>query len=86
MSWNWAGWVVLALMFLILAGLFIAGLIRQKHLDAPCKGLLIVDRQDFEGPCYVYLQTTVDPATFREGEEVKLKVRVVLPKTQQKQG
>ena len=82
---NWAGWVIIGLMFLILAGLFLEIIIKQKKLDEPCKGLLIVDRQDIEGPCMVYLQAIVDPGTFREGEKIKLKVRHTRPDSQEKQ-
>ncbi len=83
---GWIAWVVIGLMFLILGGLFVGILIKQKSLDIPSKGLLIVDHQDIEGPCMVYLQALVDPGTFKEGEEVKLKVCVVKPDSQGKQG
>lgn len=79
-------WGVIIVLFLIVIGLFAGILIRQKELDSPCKGLLIVDRQDIEGPCMVYLQAMVDPGTFKEGEMVKLKVCVVKPDSQGKQG
>ena len=82
---NWAGWAIIGLMFLILGGLFLDIIIKQKQLDEPCKGLLIVDRQDFEGPCMVYLQAIVDPGEFKEGEKIKLKVRHVHPDSQEKQ-
>lgn len=82
---EWVVWGILVLFFLITIGLFIGILIRQKELDIPCKGLLIVDRQDIEGPCMVYLQAMVDPGTFKEGEDVKLRVRVVKPESQGKQ-
>ena len=82
---NWAGWVIISLMFLILGGLFVSILLKQKAIDVPCKGLLIVDRSDFEGPCMVYLQAVVDPGTFKEGETVKLRVRHVKPESQGKQ-
>lgn len=75
MTMNSVGWGIVVLMFAILAGLFIAIIQRQKNLDAPCKGLLIVDKTDTEGPCMVYLQAIVDPGEFKEGELVKLKVR-----------
>lgn len=78
-------WAIIAVLFLVAIGLFCGILIRQKELDAPCKGLLIVDRQDVEGPCMVYLQALVDPGTFEEGEMVKLKVVHVKPDSQHKQ-
>lgn len=82
MTMNTVGWVIIGLMFLILGGLFVDILIKQEKLDAPCKGLLIVDRQDVEGPCMVYLQAIVDPGEFKEGEMVKLKVRHTKPDSQ----
>lgn len=82
---NWAAWVILGLMFLILGGLFVDIILKQKSLDAPCRGLLIIDRQDVEGPCMVYLQAMVDPGTFTDGELVKLKVCHVKPDSQGKQ-
>lgn len=81
----WIVWAFMFVLFVCAIGLFIGILIRQKELDIPCKGLLIVDRQDIEGPCMVYLQAMVDPGTFKEGEEVKLKVCVVKPDSQGKQ-
>ena len=81
---HWTVYVVCVLFCLIVA-LFVSILLKQKSLDIPCKGLLIVDRQDFEGPCMVYLQAIVDPGTFKEGETVKLKVRHVKPESQGKQ-
>lgn len=81
----WVAWGLIATMCLIIIGLFASIVLRQKSLDVPCKGLLIVDRQDIEGPCMVYLQAMVDPGTFNEGEEVKLKVRIVRNDSQGKQ-
>ena len=77
-----AALIVIGLMLLTLAGLFACIIFRQKELDTPCKGVLIVDRQDIEGPCMVYLQAMVDPGTFKEGEIVKLKVCHVKPDSQ----
>lgn len=77
---------IIGLMLLIVGGLFVSIVIRQKELDIPCKGLLVVDRQDAEGPCLVYLEATVDPATFTDGEMVKLTVTHVYDKSHQKQG
>ena len=74
---NWIIWGFLFLIMLIVIILFLDIVIRQKHLDTPCKGLLIVDHQDIEGPCMVYLQALVDPGEFKDGESVKLKVRLV---------
>ena len=78
----WVAWAILALMFLIGIGLFIEIIQRQKKLDIPCSGVLIVDRQDPEAPCTVYLQVNVDPSQFKEGEDVKLKVRTVITDSQ----
>ena len=78
----WVAWGILLLMFLIVIGLFLEIVARQKKLDTPCKGVLIVDRQDPEAPCMVYLQVNVDPSQFKEGEDVKLKVRTVITDSQ----
>ena len=77
--------LIIAALLIVALGLFIAILFRQKEIDIPCKGFLIVDH-DEEGPCMVYLQALVDPGTFKEGEVVKLRVRHVKPESQGKQG
>ena len=58
---------------------------KQKELDAPFRGILIVDKQE-DGPAMVYMQAVVDPGTFKEGEAVKLRVRIVKPDSQGKHG
>lgn len=78
----WVGIVILAVMLLIVGGLFIDIVNRQKALDAPCKGVLIIDRQDPEAPCMVYLQANVNPDTLNDGELVKFRVRTVTDKSQ----
>lgn len=78
----WAGVVIIGLMLLILGVLFVRIILRQKQLDIPCSGVLIVDRQDPESKCLVYLQVNVDPTTFKEGQEVKLKVATVIDDSQ----
>lgn len=81
--------MVVGIIILLLAGFFSMGVavyLKQKSIDAPFKGILIVDKQDIEGPSMVYLQAMVDPGTFTDGEEVKLRVRLVKPKSQGKQG
>lgn len=83
---SWIAWAVWIFLFVSLGGLFLAILRAQKKLDAPMRGFLLVDKQDEEGPTMVYLQALVDPGTFTDGEEVKLKVRIVPPESQGKQG
>ena len=78
----WVGIVILAVMLLIVGGLFVEIIVWQKKLDAPCKGVLIIDRQDPEAPCMVYLQANVDPDTLTNGELVKFRVRTVTDKSQ----
>ena len=48
----------------------------QKKLDAPYGGILVVEQNDGE-PAGVYFQAIADPQTFTDGQELKLKVRVV---------
>lgn len=81
----WVAWGILVLMVFITAGLFISIVVRQKKLDKPCTGVLIIDRQDPEVPCMVYLQANVDPGTLKDGERVKFKVKVVREESQGKQ-
>lgn len=78
--------LIIAALLLVTIGLFVAIIFKQQNLDAPCKGFLIVDTQEEDGPCMVYLQAVVDPGTFAEGEVVKLRVRHVKPESQGKQG
>lgn len=49
----------------------------QRELDAPYRGIMIVDRQDEDGKTFVYFQSVVDPITFKDGEIIKLRVNVV---------
>lgn len=81
--------VVVSVIGVLLLGFFVLGImvyLKQKDLDAPFKGILIVDHQDEEGPSMVYLQAVVDPGTFTDGEAVKLRVKIVQPESQHKQG
>ena len=83
---SWVGWCIIASLFcsVIFLGLMI--LRAQKELDAPCKGQLIVDRNDIDGNgTLVYIQSTVSPETLTNGERVKLVVKVVEKKSQLKQ-
>lgn len=79
---NWIIWVVLGIMFLALAGLLISILYTQKTLDIPCSGLLLVDHQDTDGPALVYFQAAVDPKTYKDGETIKLRVKIIKPDSQ----
>ena len=84
---NWIAWVILAILFLISGGLFVAILIRQKELDAPVKGLLVIDCQDPEHHSEVYLKGAIldrDPKTFTDGELIKLEVCVITGNSQGK--
>ena len=81
---DWLLWGLTTMIVLIICGLFVDIVIRQKSIDVPCAGILIVDRQDREGPCMVYLQAIVDPGTFEENQMVKLKVKHVDPASQLK--
>ena len=78
----WVGVAIIGLMFLILGGMFFQIIRNQKRLDIPCSGVLIVDRQDPESKCLVYLQVNVDPESFTEGQEVKLKVATIIDDSQ----
>ena len=76
---GWVAWGIVVIMMLILIGLFADIVIRHKKLDAPCAGVLIVDREkDPDGFCSVYLQVGVDPSTFKEGDIVKLRVKSII--------
>ena len=48
----------------------------QKRLDAPYGGILVVERNKGE-PAAVYFQAVADPGTFTDGQDLKLKVRVL---------
>ena len=48
----------------------------QLRLDIPDGGLLVVEKQE-DGPVLVYFQAMKDPGTFTDGEQIRLKVRVM---------
>ena len=67
---------VLAGVFMITAVIGALILHAQKKLDSPYGGILVVEKQDGE-PALVYFQAVRDPGTFTDGQELKLKVRVM---------
>ena len=48
----------------------------QKKLDAPYGGILVVEKIEGE-PTGIYFQAFADPGAFTDGQELKLKVKVV---------
>lgn len=73
---NFIGWLISAVIifaFIGVCALFSRIIQKQKELDAPFAGNLIVDPQDH----MVYYQAMNDPMQYKEGEVVKLRVRIV---------
>lgn len=48
----------------------------QKRIDAPYGGIMVVEKQEGE-PSLVYFQAMADPGTYTDGQELKLKVRIM---------
>lgn len=83
---NLLAWIVVGLLFI---GIIVVGaciLYTQKMLDIPYSGFLLIDKQEPEEPAMVYFQALVDPKEYKNGETIKLKVRLVKPESQGKQG
>ena len=51
-------------------------LLAQKKIDAPYGGTIVVEEQD-DGPALVYLDVLNDPSTYKDRQDMKLKVRVL---------
>lgn len=82
---SWIAWIIFGFGFVAIALLLVAILATQKSLDAPMNGILLVDHQEEEGRPLVYFQAVVDPQTYKDGEVIKLRVKIVKPKSQGKQ-
>lgn len=89
---EWILWVIFMLIALVSIGLFIAIIVRQEKIDAPVKGLLVIESSDPEKPCEVYLASCSkgvvldeEPKTFTDGQLIKLEVCAIKGGSQGKQ-
>ena len=82
---SWLVIVVIVLLFLGLIGVGVGILYTQKILDIPYSGFLLIDKQDPNEPAMVYFQALVDPKEYKNGETIKLHVKIVKPESQGKQ-
>lgn len=74
---SWIVYVVFTVILLTAIGVGVGILHTQKILDIPYSGFLLVDRKEEDEPAMVYFQAMVDPKEYRDGETIKLKVRIV---------
>ena len=72
MFWIWLALMIAISMVLIFLALIYA---KQGKLDLPLSGVLIVDESDPDSQALVYFQTKLDPALYKDGEVIKVRVR-----------
>lgn len=82
--WEIGGGVLLALLVLAVLALIMVYK-KQCLLDAPFKGIFFVEHQGEGLQPLVWFQAAENPELFKDGDIIKLKVRVVKDISQEKQ-